>query len=613
MIGLPVIYRLFITPKNAWGENVLVNQVFRVFKLMWQYARSVFIGRLILILLSSWLVSLNVLYTQKLVDNMVAFIKKEDSINNLLLIALIWGALLLMDTALTSADGLLDLFCDKKLTNNFEAMLIKKFRNLAYFCYEDKDTQNIIQRMSGQPYIHIKVVFTQIMSLFQIVLTLMGLISVYIQVSLWLVAALFIFMIPMLWVNYQSSFHWWRLYEEQSEDERILNYLNGLLSTKTSLFELKVYQAVGYIEKLWNQKSAYLLKQKTSILLKVQKLLFIKTCFAVLWYGASIATMLICFLDHKITIGLFVSLINISTLIVEKIADLSTTFGSLSKEIMYIKYYNDFMVLPEFEAVTGKPISQIEEIVFDNVHFKFPNTDKEILKGISFTIKPKDNIAIVGVNGTGKTTLIKLLCKLYKPDSGRILIDGVDLQRISQQDIEEKICVLFQDYFRYELTIRENLAFGNTGKLHQDDALIAALKKSTSYDIYQSANNGLDSNLGKLENDGIDLSGGQWQRLAIGRCCMSVSSIIILDEPTAALDPVAESEMYKLFFDVMQERGTIMISHRLASSKMSGKIIVINDGIVAEQGTHEELMSQNGIYSEMFTTQASWYLTEEDI
>jgi ABC-type multidrug transport system fused ATPase/permease subunit len=377
------------------------------------------------------------------------------------------------------------------------------------------------------------------------------------------------------------------------------------------LFELKVYEAVGYIEKLCNEKSAHLLKQKTSVLLKVQKLLFLRTCFAVLWYGASITTMLICFLDHKITIGLFVSLISISTLIVERISDLSTTFGSLSKDIMVIQYYNDFMALPEFEPVKGKPISQIEEIIFDNVWFKYPNTDKEILKGIRFTIKPKDNIAIVGVNGAGKSTIIKLLCKLYKPDSGRILVNGVDLQEISQQNIGEQICVLFQDYFRYELTIRENLAFGNIEKLHQDDILITALEKSTSYDLYQSANNGLDSNLGKLDSDGIDLSGGQWQKLAIGRCCLSDASIIVLDEPTAALDPIAESEMYKLFFNVMQERGTIMISHRLASSKMSGKIIVIHEGIVAEQGTHEKLMSQNGIYSQMFTTQASWYLTEE--
>jgi ATP-binding cassette, subfamily B, bacterial len=590
----------------------MVGQVFIVFKVMWKYARSVFIGRFALIIISAALVSLNVIFLQKLIDNMMAFIKKEGSIHNILFSALIFGLVLLLDAVLVSADGFLEIICDKKLTNNFEPIIIKKFRNLAYFCYEDKDTQNTIQRMSGQPYTRIKTLFTQVLSMFQIIFTLIGLVAIYVQVSIWLVVSLLVFLVPMLWVNYKSSFHWWRLFEEQSLDERALNYLSGLLSTKTSLFELKVYRAINYIEKLWNEKSSNMLKQKSKVLLKVQRMLFIKSLFASLWYSASAMTMLICFLDNQITIGLFVSLINVSISVVDRISDLSGTFGSFSREIMEIRHYNNFMTLPEYEDGKGKPVSQPGEIIFDNVKFKYPNTDIEILKGVSFTVKPKANIAIVGVNGAGKSTIIKLLCKLYKPDSGRILVDGIDLQELSYQNIREIIGVLFQDYFTYELAIRENLAFGNIEKINDDDALIHALKKSKSYDIYNSANNGLDSNLGKLENDGIGLSGGQWQRLAIGRTCLSDASIIVLDEPTAALDPVAESEMYMLFFNVMKEKGTIMISHRLASSKMAEKIIVINDGVVAEEGTHEQLMSKNGIYRAMFDTQASWYITEED-
>jgi ATP-binding cassette subfamily B protein len=195
----------------------------------------------------------------------------------------------------------------------------------------------------------------------------------------------------------------------------------------------------------------------------------------------------------------------------------------------------------------------------------------------------------VGENGAGKSTVVKLLCGLYKPDSGEVSAGNIS--------------VVFQDYAGYELTLRENIALGSLDKLYEDGALHDALRRGLWAEKIPLA-----TNLGKLEDDGIDLSGGQWQRIAVARSLVSDSAFIILDEPTASLDPLAESKMYETFQSVLQQRGCVMISHRLASARLADKIIVLDGGKVVQTGTHDELVARDGLYAEMFAAQRAWYV-----
>jgi ABC-type multidrug transport system fused ATPase/permease subunit len=230
-----------------------------------------------------------------------------------------------------------------------------------------------------------------------------------------------------------------------------------------------------------------------------------------------------------------------------------------------------------------------------------------VLRGVTFSVRQGERVALVGENGAGKSTIVKLLCGLYKPDRGDIRIGGAPIAELSASQLRRVFSVVFQDFGSYELTLRENLAFGDIGKLNDDGALRGALERGL-----WSESMALDTNLGKIEDDGVDLSGGQWQRIAVARSLLGDSAFVILDEPTAALDPLAESRMYETFQSMLRvglrERGCVMISHRLASAKLADKIIVLDGGAVAQSGAHDELMKTEGRYREMFTAQAAWYV-----
>jgi len=234
----------------------------------------------------------------------------------------------------------------------------------------------------------------------------------------------------------------------------------------------------------------------------------------------------------------------------------------------------------------------------------YPGAETRVLSDVSFAVRRGERVSIVGRNGAGKSTVVKLLCGLYRPDAGRVLVNGRDLRDLDRNTIRGLLSAVFQDYCCYELSLRENVAFGDIGGLGDDGRLNHALAQA-GVDFRE-----LDAPLGKLEEGGTDLSGGEWQRLAVARALMSRSGFLILDEPTASLDPVAESRLYQQFLSVTSSRSAIVISHRLASARGADRILVLEEGLIAESGSHDELMRLGGIYAGMFTSQSAWYAGE---
>ena len=305
-----------------------------------------------------------------------------------------------------------------------------------------------------------------------------------------------------------------------------------------------------------------------------------------------------------ISVGLFIALFNTTLSIVDTITNLLETFGDFSKEIKEVSYISSFFELKNTEPRMGHIEVPIHFIRFEDVCFSYPNSEKEVLHDANFEIDLSQSTAIVGENGSGKTTIIKLLCGFYRPTKGRIMIDDHDLNELSSQEIGKLIKVVFQDFYQYELTIRENIAFGNLCELKHDDKLEEALEL---VNLKAVKNIGLDKPLGKLEKGGIDLSKGQWQRLAVSRLFLTDTTYTILDEPTASMDPVSEYKMYQLFYSLMKSRGSLMISHRLISAKMADHILVLKHGNIIEQGNHDDLMKSQGEYYTLFCKQAEWY------
>ncbi|AZN41790.1 ABC transporter ATP-binding protein [Paenibacillus albus] len=266
------------------------------------------------------------------------------------------------------------------------------------------------------------------------------------------------------------------------------------------------------------------------------------------------------------------------------------------------------------ELRSNKPVTlpktgHIGQIKFEHVSYHYPGHDKTILQDIHLTLTPGETVALVGENGAGKSTLVKLLLGLYAPTTGRITWDGVDLQELDPVSLRRAMSAVFQDFVRYETTLRDNVGFGLPEDMISDERIRTAMQSSRTEAIERQPD-GLDLRVGLLAEGGRELSGGQWQRLAISRAALRDAQLLVLDEPTSALDPHHETELYHTFRQLAKDRTVLFVSHRLGWARYADHIVVLREGQIVEEGTHMKLMAANGEYAAMFRAQAEWYQEE---
>lgn len=580
------------------------TQMKEILSIIWKYSRLWGCMKLLNSVLTAIIVPVNTVLLQRVVNDILILLQENrfHFILNTHLVIFIAGVF--SEVLLTGLDRYVEIRFDMQITDRLEKEIVRKYRKLDYSCYEDPKTYDSISRISQNPGEKIRMIFWKLCEMVRIIILLIGYLLIFQQASPLLVGIFLLFLPPMLYENYKAGCLWYDLYSRQTADERKIAYYERLLTGKTSLAELKIYQATDYIEKLWKKQSSKLRKEKEETLIRVEKTLLRKSTFSALWYLCSGGFLLYGVITGRISVSMFLVLFQTILNIVDTVNGLLETFGNFSREIQEMSYLHSFFALkniPERKGCIDRPVRRIR---FEHVCFSYPNAGTETLHDISFELDLSKSTAIVGENGSGKTTIIKLLCGLYQPTSGRILFDEYDIRNLNNGEIGKAIKVVFQDFFQYELTIRENIGFGNLARISHDLELQEVLD---AVHLEELKKLGLDTSLGKLEHEGIDLSRGQWQRLAVGRIFLNDTGYAVLDEPTASVDPVSEYNMYQLFYLLLRSRGSLMISHRLASAKMADHILVLKNGTIAEQGNHTELMKNQELYHELFCRQAKWY------
>jgi len=331
---------------------------------------------------------------------------------------------------------------------------------------------------------------------------------------------------------------------------------------------------------------------------------FLCNTLSLIGYGGILFLLVKYLLDGEISVGAFAAVYaSIGKLFSQMEETIRGRIGGIANGLGQIRNFLRFLDIPSDNRST-QSVNKKEGITVANVSFRYPNADMDSIKNINLTIKPGETIAIVGENEAGKTTLVKLLTGLYKATDGIVKIGDTDVAAINYRSLFDSISGVFQKYQRYALTLRENVQISDFSDICETNKIEKTLAEN--HIDKNTFPNGLETMLSR-EFDGVDLSGGQWQRIAIARGFYRNSDIIVLDEPTAAIDPIEESAIYKKFVEVARDKTAIIVTHRMGSAKIAERIVVMKNGEIIEIGSHDELMCKSGVYADMYNSQAIWY------
>lgn len=405
------------------------------------------------------------------------------------------------------------------------------------------------------------------------------------------------------------------LRREQAPDVRKFCYYRWMLTDSWPAKDVRMYDLTEPIKSRYDEvKKEYLTANKRLDKKKLRSMLFSEL---ILRAGEILFTVFVIWkaVNAEIGIGdvaLYVGLALSAVNAFEGFMNIGLFTYTRTTEIMNRVF--DFFAIPNEDKSGTRILGTFESLAFQNVYFKYPYTDRSVLNGVTFTLNKGDKLSLVGINGSGKSTIVKLMLGLYEIESGEILINGYPMSDYDLRDVRKLFSALFQSFVQYPLSLRDNIALSDYGRGMDEDAIITSLKQSGVYDeLQEKLESGLDSFMTRQFDDkGTELSKGQWQKIALSRAYFKNAEIFIFDEPSASLDAEAEDRIFKNFESISEGKTGIMISHRISASRMSNKILVLDGGVITESGTHNELIEKNGLYAKLYNLQKSKYAAKEE-
>ncbi len=519
-------------------------------------------------------------------------------------------ALAVLSDLLSRAVNLSDSLLGDKFTNHVSLRLMEHANRLDLVSFEDPVFYDKLERARRQTTARLGMLGI-IAGMGQQLVTLLTLLAAVVSFSPWFLLLLVGAVIPAFLGETRFAMLAYSMLYRHTPERRELDYLRMLGASNQSAKEVKIFGLGPHLaersRKLFDRfyeenKALAIQRAVTGSLLNL-----LPTAG---YYGAYVL-ILIRTMAGAMTVG---SLTFVAGAFARSRSLIETLFSSLNniaEQALYIKDLFDFFeTQPSIVSAPNalpapRPIRSGFE--FRDVSFAYPGSDRQVLQRVSFHFDAGERIALIGENGAGKTTLVKLLARLYEPTGGAIFLDGVDLREYDVDSLRGEIGVIFQDYMRYDMLVRENIGFGRIEELGNQPRVESAAHKSLADQMIGQFKLGYGQMLGRRFENGVDLSAGQWQKVALGRAYMRDAQVLILDEPTASLDARAEYEVFLRFADLTRGRMAVLISHRFSTVRMADRILVLADGALVEQGTHQQLVALGGRYAELFELQAAGY------
>jgi len=512
--------------------------------------------------------------------------------------------------ALNRAISVVDSILGESHSNAMSLELMGHAVQLDLKHFEQSEYQDRLERARRQAASR-STVISQLFGQGQSVITAVALAAGLLLYAPLLILLLALSFIPAVWgeIHFNRLAYW--ISHNRSPERRQMDYLRQLGASADSAKEVKLFGLGPFLTGRFRQLSGQILAENKTLSIRRALQTGGLAVISTITYYAAYAYIVWRTLNGDFSVGDLFFLATSFSQLNGYLQQILIGFTQIAGQALYLDDLFSFFdieptILEPAEPQTF-PAPLRQGIVFENVGFRYPGSERWAVRHLSFTAPAGETLALVGENGAGKTTIVKLMTRLYDPDEGRILIDGIDLKHFSTLELRQHIGVIFQDFLRYSFSAADNIAVGRIDASADRDRVVRSAEQSLADSVIRKLPQGYDQMLGRVFAKGHDLSGGEWQKIAIARAYMRNAEVIILDEPTAALDARAEAEVFQRFKNLAEGTTAVLISHRFSTVRMADRIIVIEDGSVSESGTHESLMANPGRYAELFELQAAGY------
>ncbi len=497
-----------------------------------------------------------------------------------------------------------------QLSQRVNQMILEKALTLTLAHFEDAKTYDKLsqarQRASSKPLSLVERTF----GLIQNCISLFTYAALLIGFSPWAVALLVLAGLPAFAVETAFSGAAFRLFKWQSQETRQRAYLEWLMAREDYVKEVKLFNLGPLLLERFNQIFHRLYKQDRDLTLRRSFWGFLLGLFSTVGLYGAFAWVVYEAVAGRISLGDMTMYLLVFKQGQSAVTASLSAIGLMYEDNLYVSNLYEFLTepVPESHGTVKVGARPGDGVRFEGVKFQYPGAGRWALEGIDLHLKPGEKLALVGENGSGKTTLIKLLTRLYTPTEGRILLDGTSLEEWDVDALRDRVGVIFQDFVRYQFLVGENIGAGDVEHFEERSLWEKAARKGLADEFIDELPKGYDTQLGRWFKDGRELSGGQWQKIALSRAFMRTrSDIVVLDEPTAAIDAEAETKIFEHFREATADQVAILISHRFSTVRMADTIVVLQDGVITERGTHDELVARKGRYAQLFEMQAAGY------